>query len=1107
MKRLILVILNICIFGMWLPSSGAQSLPAPNDIPKAPAGGPMPGGKALPEMTAEPAPGAPAISAISDITFPDETLVITGDDLGSATLKIWTEGVVRDIVPLATHENRILATLPKDLPTATALVWPVKNGKAGRPIRINGATAWWTWPRTVLTGLPGRTLRICGKNLKLDGSDPIVRLEMGPYNQPLDILKAEPYQIQAKLPDSIPEGNYTVRVHNGTGGPYGWSKALSFEVRKTRSQADLPVFEVDSFGAKPSDDQDDGPAISQAVRKAETAKGGVIKFSPGEYLVNSPIEVQGDNIHFVGAGRGEYDPETDAISGPYTRIGRMSDAALPDKIIGLHGRGCGVRDLALKNNHGGTGQIVLGISGQDAVVENVLLTMYDKRDWGRDDLGPPPYEPPPPRRGQEDGEVIEEPEPGLAGFWDFEEEKGPAAFDQSGNRNIGYLKASRVRGEFGRALYIGTRGNVDVGSAPRPQPEKSLTLSAWVKPSQPDFTRLQTVLRKNGSYALRFSNDNQLSFILWTDNGTHFIQTTREHWDTENWHHVAGTYDAQTASLYIDGDVVASSTLPNQGIATSEEPLYIGGGLGQFAFDGLIDKARVYTRALSPEEIARQYEGEKTGYQSTEYEMVEGYQPPNTASQYQLITGALRIYTKGSANTLVHNVEAHHVGPGVEISPNIFFENRTNPTNPEPFEASSDNILILDSKFRGYYPGEPNQLMNTGASGRTVGIMVHNGKKVIVENCDFASGDRYRARIMNRTVLSLNTANRYLYFGHNHSMDIGSHPSATGMDSNQGEQYLIHYRYTPGGLFHVTQADEDSLSITTRTLSIHQNDPEYQRNYFRWNPTGSYVPPEVGTNRHWILFVSHGKGVGQYREIAEKTETPDGYEFKLDRPWRVVPDQTSRVHLMPAHRNMVFYKNYVDTGNLVLTHKTHGITFWYWTFDTIVADNTFKNLTAGVIYNSRYDGPTGWNLTRGNKFEHIFGFTGDTSERAAMYVDHFRLHENWARPEDRVWYSAGNICRANDGRDGGVAAFLHTRRFGASQTDIPSGPETDSGIVMSVIENNTFREMEEGIILSAPVNWGLVRNNTIETLDPETPKIVDQSGGTADYFHEENQNQ
>jgi Concanavalin A-like lectin/glucanases superfamily len=69
------------------------------------------------------------------------------------------------------------------------------------------------------------------------------------------------------------------------------------------------------------------------------------------------------------------------------------------------------------------------------------------------------------------------------------------------------------------------------------------------------------------------------------------------------WSSVAMTYDGSRLRLFVDGHQAASQ--PTSGtIAAARNPLWLGGNhpFGEF-FDGLIDEARVYDRALSDAEI------------------------------------------------------------------------------------------------------------------------------------------------------------------------------------------------------------------------------------------------------------------------------------------------------------------------------------------------------------------------------------------------------------------------------------------------------------------------------------------------------------------------
>lgn len=450
-------------------------------------------------------------------------------------------------------------------------------------------------------------------------------------------------------------------------------------------------------------------------------------------------------------------------------------------------------------------------------------------------------------------------------------------------------------------------------------------------------------------------------------------------------------------------------------------------------------------------------------------------QPKSKPGQQVIDTGALLIDCAGRADTGFFDSEVHASGPGVQIGTLQAFDLE------KENEPASRGVLIERVRFSGYYAGEPNEKGNPGGSGRAVGVMIFNGKECMVRNCSFQSADRANRKIMCRTVLALNTSIKNLYLADNRSMNVGSHPSAVGMDKNQGEQYLFHYRYPPGGLFDVIRAEKDSITLDpTRADSFKPGDKFSKAHYFI-NDRGSRVLDEVGHNDNWIVFICAGKGLGQYREVTAQEKDGDLIRLTLDSPWRVVPDETSRFDLTPAYRHVTVFRNFVDTGDFIQTHKTHGVTFWFYAMDNIVAGNHFRNLTSGVVFNSRFRGPTAWNLTRENVIENIHGYCGDTSLKPAGYVDHFRVTLDWPKPEDRVAYSVGNAARSNRIENADVGAYLHARFTGEVWGGIPPVEHPTGGMVMSVIENSVFTGIrEDGIVVDTPANGCLVQGNVIQ---------------------------
>jgi hypothetical protein len=150
-----------------------------------------------------------------DLCFPDETLALTGDRLSGARLRVWAEGRLADVEPLRGADDRMLAVMPKSLPRSTMLVWPVRGTAAGAPIRVNGATVWWSWPTRAPSQTPGQIIRLIGKGFQLPGWKPQVDLAPaatgdGDEGRWLTVNSANPYHLEAALPPDLPSGVYRV---------------------------------------------------------------------------------------------------------------------------------------------------------------------------------------------------------------------------------------------------------------------------------------------------------------------------------------------------------------------------------------------------------------------------------------------------------------------------------------------------------------------------------------------------------------------------------------------------------------------------------------------------------------------------------------------------------------------------------------------------------------------------------------------------------------------------------------------------------------------------------------------------------------------------------
>lgn len=204
--------------------------------------------------------------------------------------------------------------------------------------------------------------------------------------------------------------------------------------------------------------------------------------------------------------------------------------------------------------------------------------------------------------------------PGLVLGLGFNEAGGPVAFDASLSGNTGAISAAtRVRGKdgFGGALsFNGTDSVVGVAGSKSLALTSAMTLEAWVNPAS--VAGWRTVLLKEGqswmAYEL-YANNAEVSraaaYFTTPGGGMRGI-TAPGAIATNTWTHLATTYDGTTMKFFVNGAVVRS-VLRSGAIDTTNGPLNIGGNYvwGGEYFAGLIDDVRVYNRALSDAEIAR----------------------------------------------------------------------------------------------------------------------------------------------------------------------------------------------------------------------------------------------------------------------------------------------------------------------------------------------------------------------------------------------------------------------------------------------------------------------------------------------------------------------
>jgi hypothetical protein len=201
---------------------------------------------------------------------------------------------------------------------------------------------------------------------------------------------------------------------------------------------------------------------------------------------------------------------------------------------------------------------------------------------------------------------------GLVGWWKLDEGSGNIAADAGDKALDGSLVGDTgwVDGILAGAIAFDGDGDyVDLGKDPAFDITNQITVSAWIKVDAFDAD-WQTIVAK-GDSAWRLQRDQRNNTLEFACSGI-LVPGTR--WGAVHgtvdvndgrWHHAVGTYDGSQICLYVDGRLDVSSTASGP-IKINDHPVYIGENSDQSNrfWNGLIDDVRIYSYALTSEEIA-----------------------------------------------------------------------------------------------------------------------------------------------------------------------------------------------------------------------------------------------------------------------------------------------------------------------------------------------------------------------------------------------------------------------------------------------------------------------------------------------------------------------
>jgi hypothetical protein len=219
-----------------------------------------------------------------------------------------------------------------------------------------------------------------------------------------------------------------------------------------------------------------------------------------------------------------------------------------------------------------------------------------------------------------------EPEPetdtSLVIYYSFDE-VGDIVADQSGKGHDGTVVGdvtSEADGKYGGAANFATGSYLDLDGPNFPAediPTSAMTLTAWIKCANTGGDHEIFSARASDNTWLIHPEPKSSGDIRWllrSYGGTTIFQIRAGTMTWDQWLHFAGTYDKDTAkaALYINGELIEEMDVANPEDVAGDWGLGARVGLtidDARPFTGLMDEFRMYTRALTQDEILEVMQG------------------------------------------------------------------------------------------------------------------------------------------------------------------------------------------------------------------------------------------------------------------------------------------------------------------------------------------------------------------------------------------------------------------------------------------------------------------------------------------------------------------
>jgi flagellar biosynthesis regulator FlbT len=423
----------------------------------------------------------------------------------------------------------------------------------------------------------------------------------------------------------------------------------------------------------------------------------------------------------------------------------------------------------------------------------------------------------------------------------------------------------------------------------------NFTISAWINANNWRTNYWQGTIFSNDNYngntvfagyVLRTGDGGKLSFTIRDDTDDDgVLNDVGDGWpeiltsavmSTNSWHHVAASFDGDTARIYIDGVEYGSTSGVNY--LNNPGDISIGNGYDdQRAFDGQIDEVRMWNQTLSQEEIYISYISNFQKINSTNWEFYIN-QSLNATNDLTAQTYTYQAFTSDtSSNT--NQTEERTV---------IISENTSSPDTTLPYflDIPSNQSINYQQTFAGIqFNGTDDTAVNNYSIEANTNFTINDTG--FLNNITKLSADTY---IINVTVNDTsNNTNSTLW-----QIVINQITPTLNLTINESQTDLVNLTQNTTIPINATIITGD----TTATINLYNN--------FTLINSASTTTTQISNNTNFTIEGYHNI---TFEYLASKNFTSKNisYSVNVTLPTIIIPDTTLPYFLdIPSNQTINF---------------------------------------------------------------------------------------------------------------------------------------------------------------------------------------------------------